>query len=277
MKQLYFINEKEAVKFLVDFVLPFLNADTPTVKELNEIKTIIDTDIDLPESENKSRNLFRKVLQTKYLDSLSAFSNLYSKCRSYVYYNLKEEDYLNISDYEDLRNYLLWLLKTPLNKKLSEHKLINYIDELNYYCNERTTVDWRCYGLTFSYVDQTFEFNNVYEVIKKVCSEASIKCLYSDFNYDSYNWNKNKTNVIRPDYIEDLFTNSKNMEEVREKFNKIDNSEPIDNYIINGEGFKHIGLCPVCEKLFHKTRHDKEYCSAKCAKVGTARKRRNKC
>ena len=48
VKQLYFINEKEAVKFLVDFVLPFLNADTPTVKELNEIKTIIDTDIDLP-------------------------------------------------------------------------------------------------------------------------------------------------------------------------------------------------------------------------------------
>ena len=93
-----------------------------------------------------------------------------------------------------------------------------------------------------------------------------------------------KGSIITPTYKTDNWTHKVLIEyngcellcnDVIKSFKERDEND-ISNFILKGEGFKYIDLCPICDRLFHKNRKDKEYCSLECSKVGSMRKIRAK-
>ena len=196
----------------------------------------------------------------------------------------------------DFDSFLVWLLKTPLYKGLGEDRHIKFLD-VRYFL-PKEFMDYRKFILQIydEYVDRIKNFmsdtpqltfygytltnfyskksentiDDIFDYIEMATCHAVLKCLYSDFkNEDMPNRTLEELNQSITDLSNFIKLRRENasIEEIEKTLSK-----PIDEYITQGEGFNHIGLCPICEKLFKKNKKNQEYCSRKCQSVGTMRR-----
>lgn len=287
---MYFINEKEAVKFLVDFVLPFLESEKFNFYEVDQdyhttwekVDFLADNCESVEDFKQKASKEFHKMV-TKYMNKLSSaypqkiqnYERLKSECIKYDNVTLIksiqniENDREKRSEIEDVFDYIRWLMRTPFDGDLIDRNRFEKI--MLEYLNEpkKTTITWKRYGFTNIDLKTKQEVINEVDYIKKVVTYAVVKCLYSKINFNEIAKSAHKS-----------------YDEVVKAFDKPDKSinEIVDdlnfrfdsNHIILGEGFKYISQCQVCGKLFYKNRQDKVYCSKKCSSVGASRKTRSK-
>ena len=312
---MYFNNEKDATNFIIDYVLPFINADYEVDKKINKIiktnskaiKEIIFSSNDnnkLEKTLQKNKEEIAELVKLKDSEIKTSFINLRNKCIDL--HNTKIIDDRFVMGYQqidsipnDLINYLNWLLKTPFKMNNSNNKNAKeYEKELEDYLNYNNKIrylKWKGIARCRTYLTENYCYS--YEkIIKKVCSFAVTECLWTVFDYNEFVFDDDRSPTIQPYQIDKLFNEKESIEEINEIFFKEEDEyngcellcndviksfkerdeNDISNFILKGEGFKYIDLCPICDRLFHKNRKDKEYCSLECSKVGSMRKIRAK-
>lgn len=301
MKQLYFINEKEAVKFLVDFVLPFLDVDfiakkrfinnyasdgerTKGILKLKEYTSA--SFVDFLVKHNKSIE-FLELINFIKTERIKTFRKLRNGCLDFCR-NLSGNRNVNIildididsidEDLADLYDYLYGLICLSFSKTIHSKLPIhtNFNDEDKYYFNIQDEAnqllnyykfdylfDWSGMGNCSLFFAPVFdsEEKEIFDFVKVVSTYAIAQCLYSKFNYELLHNNFDDNEIINK------IISCKNLREIEDSFNI-----SLDEYMILGEGFSNIGLCSVCGRVFYKNRKDKEFCCKECSSIGGLRR-----
>ena len=299
---MYFNNETDAVNFLIEYLLPFLNADFEIDKKIEKIikensKYIKETALNFPNTEQLAKTLDKnnrnisELVRLKETEITGSYNSLKNKCidihnaktshdKNEIQYGKSYDNYVPFQS--DLIEYLHWLIKTPfkLNNK-NDFKAINYEKQLDKYLKDNfqtRSFSWRGIARCRTILSSNNFYYTNEELVKKICSFAVTECLWTNFDYDGF-LKDNSYIGIEKDKIDMLFENNDNIDLINQQFScykKNYNDKTIFDYLIKGEGFKHVGLCPICDRIFHKNRKDKEYCSIDCSKIGSMRKLREK-
>ena len=310
---MYFANEKEAVSFLVKGVLPFINAESDIKTKIDEYlkkndqqlkKLVSETDRD--KAQNITQNILNKN-NSEYLELLAHKD----KAKQEAYKNLEKltlalDDFTFLvllgkkqftptdSELEALQGFLYWLVSEPFRKDIIDidkenpeiHKTLVYYQEwLNIIQDNKKVINhsWRGYGKCYYKEEIKEQQTTVLDIIKKAAVLAVSKSLYSIIEPDTI-----KKNCSREEYLyfmayyaggicidNESETHKayqvKSFEELQSHI-----KQPIENFLKLGEGFKTIGLCPICNNLFYRQRKDKLCCSKQCSTLFGVRKYRSK-
>lgn len=310
---MYFTSEKEAVSFLVKGVLPFINAESDIKTKIDEYlkkndqqlkKLVSETDRD--KAQNITQNILNKN-NSEYLELLAHKD----KAKQEAYKNLEKltlalDDFTFLvllgkkqftptdSELEALQGFLYWLVSEPFRKDIIDidkenpeiHKTLVYYQEwLNIIQDNKKVINysWRGYGKCYYKEEIKEQQTTILDIIKKAAVLAVSKSLYSIIEPDTIEKNCSREEYL---YFMAYYAGGicidnesetrkayqvKNFEELQSHI-----KQPIENFLKLGEGFKSIGLCPICNNLFYKSRKDKSFDTKQCQVAASMRKLRSK-